>query len=339
MPDTAPDFSIIMPVWNRRAAVQRAIDSCLAQDFAAFEVLVVDDGSVDGTPDAVASYADPRVRLIRHETNRGVCPARNTAVRASLGEWLIFLDSDHEMLPGCLATIRQCLDTDNCGYRLGFQYLFDDGRVSPTPMPEEPVVGYTEWLRWIDGALWTDALWVTPRHCFEYCMLPDSFALEFSYFLDFAKRFPSRMIPTVLAFQHTDSPDRLSYLAPPADSEISKRKARDQALDWQYVLKKHGGPLRESAPRRYESVLRNAAIASGLSGDRRTAVNRSIEALRFRPLSPHAWVTFFLVVAGRQATLLVNRIRADSRRRGSRRTVNGATSIDLYQSRDAHVTT
>ena len=70
-----PHFSIVMPAFNRRVAVRRAIESCLAQDFPSFEVLVVDDGSSDGTGEAVSSYSDPRVRLIRHQTNRGVCPA------------------------------------------------------------------------------------------------------------------------------------------------------------------------------------------------------------------------------------------------------------------------
>ncbi len=331
MTTAAPYFSIVMPVFNRRVTVCRAIESCLAQDFPSFEVLVVDDGSDDGTGEAVASYSGRRVRLIRHQTNRGVCPSRNSAVRASRGEWLIFLDSDHEMLPGGLSQIRQYLAADDSPCRWGFQYLFDDGRVSPSPMPAEPVVGYLEWLRWIDRAIWTDALWVTRRRCFDHCWLPESFALEFSYFLDFAKRFASRMVPVVLAFQHTDSPDRLSYMTPPGDPGLAKRKSQDQAADWRHVLAEHGEALRAFAPRRYQAVLRNAAFAKLMSGDQDGAIQNSIAGIRFRPASLYAWITLAIVLAGPRAALLVNRIRSRRLRRSVGELSTPAIAADLSQ--------
>jgi glycosyltransferase involved in cell wall biosynthesis len=313
---SAPYFSIVIPVFNRCVAVRRAIDSCLAQECGAFEVVVVDDGSADGTVEAVAQYSDPRVRLILHRTNRGVCPARNSAVRASRGEWVIFLDSDHEMLPGCLTRIYQHVsEADDATDRFGFQYLFDDGRLTPSPMPPETVVGYAEWLRWVDRAEWTDALWVTRRSCFTRCRLPESFALEFSYFLDFAKHFTSRMVPVTLAFQHTDSPDRLSYMTPPAEPELAKRKARDQADDWRHVLAEHGDALRRLAPRRYEAALRNASLSNLLSGNRGLAVEISLAGLRIHPASLYAWATFLLVIAGSRMAHLLTRIRSELRRR------------------------
>jgi len=329
---TGPYFSIVMPVFNRQIAVRRAIDSCLAQDFAAFEIVVVDDGSRDGTAEAVAQYQDPRVRLIQHQTNRGVCPARNSAVRASRGEWVIFLDSDHEMMPGCLSRICQHMAADDSADRFGFQYLFDNGHVSPSPMPPETVVGYAEWLRWIDRAQWTDALWVTRRICFDRCQLPETYALEFSYFLDFSKRFVSRLFPVILAFQHTDSQDRLSYLIPPSDPEMAKRKARDQAADWQYVLAEHGLALRRLAPRRYEAILRSAAVASLVAGNPVSAVRSSVAVLRLHPLSVRAWATFLLVLAGPRTTLLLTRVRSAHRRRRTRIGALGVKRANPFQS-------
>src|ERR1039458_5800762 len=102
-----PYFSIVIPVFNREQEVQRALSSCLVQDFQAFEVVVVDDASTDNSATVVEGLQDQRVRLIRHAKNRGVCPARNTGVQAAAGEWIVFLDSDDELLPGCL---KRCFE-------------------------------------------------------------------------------------------------------------------------------------------------------------------------------------------------------------------------------------
>src|SRR5450432_320321 len=97
-----PYFSIVIPLFNREKEVLRALKSCLAQDFQAFEVVVVDDASTDQSATVVEDLQDKRVRLIRHAKNRGVCPARNTGVEAAAGKWIVFLDSDDELLPGFL---------------------------------------------------------------------------------------------------------------------------------------------------------------------------------------------------------------------------------------------
>jgi hypothetical protein len=237
------------------------------------------------------------------------------------------------MLPGCLSRIHQHVAVaGDAVERFGFQYVYDDGRVTPSPFPPEPVVGYAEWLRWIDQALLTDALWVTRRRCFVRCPLPESSALDFSYFLDFAKHFASHMVPVTLALIHTDCLDRLSYMIPPANPEIVKRKARDEAADWRYVLAEHGDALRELAPRRYEAVLHNAALSNLLAGNGSHAIQSSLAGLRLRPSSLYAWATFFLVLAGPRTAFLFNRIRSERRRRGNRAGVSRIPRADLSQS-------
>ncbi len=87
--------AVILPTHNRAHVLARAVESVLAQSFADFALIVVDDGSTDETSDLLHNYHDERLRIITHQHNRGVAAARNTGVIASKGaRWLAFIDSD-----------------------------------------------------------------------------------------------------------------------------------------------------------------------------------------------------------------------------------------------------
>ena len=97
------DCSVIIPAYNRRSTVGRALASVLAQTDPPHEVIVVDDASSDDTAAAVATFVDCRIRVIRHERRLGAAAARNTGARIARGRWLAFLDSDDEWTPRKLA--------------------------------------------------------------------------------------------------------------------------------------------------------------------------------------------------------------------------------------------
>ncbi len=92
--------SVVIPTFNRAWCLAEAVESVLAQDFPDFELIVVDDGSTDETPEILARY--PTAQVIRQE-NRGVSAARNRGAAAARGKWLAFLDSDDLWLPGKLS--------------------------------------------------------------------------------------------------------------------------------------------------------------------------------------------------------------------------------------------
>lgn len=103
--------SVVIPCYNHAHYVRYALDSVLAQTFADWEAIVVDDGSTDDTPSAVAAFVDPRVRYIR-QTNQGLSAARNTGVEAAQGEYLAFLDADDAWRPGFLQRCVSALSRD-----------------------------------------------------------------------------------------------------------------------------------------------------------------------------------------------------------------------------------
>ena len=97
-------ISVVIPLYNKVRHINRAVDSVLGQTFEDFELIIVDDGSTDGSGDAVRRYDDPRIRLIV-QANSGVSAARNRGVAEAKFELVAFLDADDEWLPDFLETV------------------------------------------------------------------------------------------------------------------------------------------------------------------------------------------------------------------------------------------
>ena len=101
-----PVVSVIITAYNRERVIADAMRSIFRQTLANFELIIVDDGSTDQTAAVVQSFADPRLRVLRHETNRGIPSARNSGLDAARGQFIAWLDSDDVARPRRLA--RQC---------------------------------------------------------------------------------------------------------------------------------------------------------------------------------------------------------------------------------------
>jgi glycosyltransferase involved in cell wall biosynthesis len=105
---TPPEISVVIPAYNRAASIADAIHSVLGQTLPPTEIVVVDDGSADGTAAAVEAIADPRIRLVR-QANGGSSAARNAGIAEARCEWIAFQDSDDEWLPRKLERQFQAL--------------------------------------------------------------------------------------------------------------------------------------------------------------------------------------------------------------------------------------
>lgn len=107
-----PVISVLIPCYNVAEFLSQALDSVLAQSEQDFEVLAVDDGSIDATLAILKSYAqkDPRIRIIEHQRNRGIIAARNTLIQHGRGRYFAWLDADDIAREDRLKKQRDFLD-------------------------------------------------------------------------------------------------------------------------------------------------------------------------------------------------------------------------------------
>jgi glycosyltransferase involved in cell wall biosynthesis len=271
-------------VFNGAATLRQAIDSALEQRVVDLELIVVDDGSTDATPEIVDSYAD-RVQRIR-QSNAGPAAARNAGVRRAKGKYLAFLDADDRWLPGMLTLATAALDSDpECvlaygdllivdsdGHSLGTRLISKDYSHPPSMeeilsrmwpiMPSASLIrrsafescgGFVEEFR---GAGFEDAfLWLTLREQGHFCYLNQPVATwRFSWFPQPLKVQPNR---------------------------------RDRQIFTKLVRERYGiDPARLVAARirATRSILGYIGLRALQHGDRRLARSAFVSALKLDPL-------------------------------------------------------
>ncbi len=124
-----PLVSVILPTYNRASLLVEAMESVLRQTYPHLELIVVDDGSTDDTAQQVHRFADPRIRYLRLDANRGVSHARNRGLQEARGELIAFQDSDDLWAPDKLARqVRAFLEADRpVGVWGSWEVLYPDG--------------------------------------------------------------------------------------------------------------------------------------------------------------------------------------------------------------------
>ena len=141
---------MVVPTRDRRALLAQTLRSIVWQRGVDFEVIVVDDGSADGTAEMVAGLGDARVRLLRHTTPQGVAAARNRGIAEAAGAWLAFCDDDDLWAPDKLARQLQAAGQTGRGWVYTGEVRIDlrqriVGGTHPPPPPERVATRLPHW--------------------------------------------------------------------------------------------------------------------------------------------------------------------------------------------------
>lgn len=122
-------ISVIIPIFNVERHVSECLNSVLTQSYNDIEVICVDDCGNDASIDIVSSFArkDMRIRIIRHSHNKGLGPARNTALDHAKGKYVFFLDSDDFLHPNALEQLYSAAEADNADVVIAKTNVFADG--------------------------------------------------------------------------------------------------------------------------------------------------------------------------------------------------------------------
>jgi len=207
-----PKVSVIIPTYNRLPMLKEAVRSVLDQDFEDFELIIVDDGSTDGTSEEMKRLGG-RVKVIEHAEKRGVSGARNRGILLAKGEYVAFLDSDDLWVKGKLKTQVAFLD-ENPHYPICYTdeiWIRRGKRVNPMKKHSK----YSGWIF---------------EKCLPLCIISPSSAMmrktlfmkvglfdealpvceDYDFWLRVSSRFPIFFINRKLIIKRGGHPDQLS---------------------------------------------------------------------------------------------------------------------------------
>lgn len=104
-----PFFSVIIPLYNKEKFVENAVNSILQQTFSDFEIIIVEDCSIDKSLEVVSKIQSEKIKIIYHDKNKGLSAARNTGIKNSNAKYITFLDADDNWKPNYLAKINSLI--------------------------------------------------------------------------------------------------------------------------------------------------------------------------------------------------------------------------------------
>lgn len=281
--DSVPLFSVVIPMYNREKLIGRVIQSCLDQTYTDFEIVIVDDASTDGSVSVVRNYKDPRIRLIKHEENCERLISRNHGAAAARGQWIIWLDSDDELLPHAMEIMKKRiaeLPSDVMG--MCFRCQLESGFISPESPYLDEIWDYRKYIEWLERHVgkWSEYMPVTQRQVSLSVKFPEDreYSGELQFHLDFFHRHRARACTDILRIYHLDATNNTWITNSDRVINASPVRANRSA----HIIRKHGEALSMWAPKTYALLLSTTIVQYLLARERFNALKLSWEITKIR---------------------------------------------------------
>lgn len=252
-------LSVVVPTYNRKDILLACIESILMQDSHDYEVIIVDDGSTDGTSTFLSSKygTESRLKVLSLEVNKGVNYARNRGVDSAKGEYILFLDSDDQMVTGGLRKVLKVISEGAANHYL---FLVSD-RQNDSTLPTSPKLFF--YNDWVQGKVVGDFIHVLKRDILTDHRFFEQFrAFESLNWFRIAKSQSHQLFsPIVVSIRDRDRNDSLTkgYVL------VDRTKMEQQYIAKELMIKLYGSDFSVIAPSSYnEMVFKNIILGMAL---------------------------------------------------------------------------
>lgn len=298
--DTVPKVSVVIPTFNRAHSLGRAIDSVLGQTYADLELIVVDDGSSDGTAELMRSFTDPRLRYVQQARNLGVSAARNRGIAEARGEWLAFLDSDDLWLAQKLERQFAALQGVDCVASYCCMLRIEGEKQTRIPYrPDAVNSGAKPWPSLLMDGLWFSQTWLVPKRVVVAAGLFDermSIWEDWDLFLRIGLQGPIHHLSEILVHSPVSH-----------DSLVGQHHNRPRSLR---ILQEKHAALFAKDSLVYAHHVYTTARYELLYGDWWLGWRKSLHAIALQPLKSRGWMLLAASLTGRKNMQhIVERIR------------------------------
>lgn len=260
----AATFSVVIPLYNKEREITRAVESALDQTVPPQEIVIVDDGSTDGSHRVVESIDSPLVRIIS-QSNAGVSAARNRGIAAARGEYIALLDGDDRWKPDFLENMLRLIERwPGCGaYSSAFE-IVGRGQITrkPSNLPEGPVENFFRAA--MHEYIIIPSAAVIPRKVFdEIGGFPEGMKLgeDLHLWIRLASRYPICFTPRMLVEYSVEASNRSSSIYTP---EVTRHSFEE------LLTRAEGRRLTDEETARNEFIARSAigkALVLASKGD------------------------------------------------------------------------
>jgi len=271
----APLVSIVIPTYNRAHAIKRAIISVENQTYPNFELIVVNDpNSTDNTEEVVSGFNDERIKYLR-AGKTGVSASRNRGIELAEGNYLIFLDSDDELLPHALEEIVNEFETLPCDIMVLFYNCIDYREKNLTatlPFDKGPIKYEDVICERYHG----EVLSVIRKEVFQQFRFIESVrGVESTFWYKILKTHKAYAVNTPLRIYHTEGKNRLSEKT---DKDTILNLTEGRVMLLQII----GDDLRNACPKKYGQYLLSVGFGFVLGGKRNEGLRYLLRSIEYR---------------------------------------------------------